>query len=217
MSLLRLHQEKLGAALYNLPMPAPATLEQLDPDRYYTYIDYMSWTFSERVELLLGKLRPVGPSPDRQHQTISSNFCGNMFPYFQKSGHYLFFAPFDVRLPVSLKIGKVDTVVQPDICVICDKAKLDEQGCYGTPDLIVEILSPGIAPYEMREKFTLYELAGVREYWLVLPAYKAIIPYILNDRGSFIGLQPKTHSEQLISHVFPELSLNLTTIFAYQE
>ena len=64
-------------------MPAPATLEQLDPDRYYTYSDYMSWTFPERVELLLGKLRPVGPSPDRQHQTISSSFCGNMFPYFQ--------------------------------------------------------------------------------------------------------------------------------------
>ncbi len=140
-------------------MPDPTTLEQLDPDRYYTYSDYMSWTFPERVELLMGKLRPIGPNPNRQHQTISSNFCGNMFPYFQKSGHYLFFAPFDVRLPVSSKIGEVDTVVQPDICIICDKAKLDEQGCHGTPDLVVEILSPGnVVPYEVREKFTLYEL-----------------------------------------------------------
>ena len=199
-------------------MPTPATLEQLDPDKYYTYTDYMSWTFPERAELLMGKLRPIGPNPNRQHQTISGNFCGTMFPYFQKSGHYLFFAPFDVRLPVSLKIGKVDTVVQPDICVIRDKAKLDEQGCYGTPDLVVEILSPSnVVPYEMREKFTLYEAAGVREYWLVLLAYKAIIPYVFNDKGILIGLQPRTSQDKLTSTIFPDLSLDLATIFAYQE
>ena len=195
----------------------PQTVEQLDPNGYYTYSDYLEWTFPERVELFKGKPFQMSPAPNRRHQTISQRMSAHMFFYFSQSGCDIFSAPFDVRLPVSLKLDKVDTVVQPDICVVCDKSKLDKQGCNGAPDLVVEILSPGNEPHEMREKFTLYESSGVREYWLVLPESETVIPYILDEGNTYIGLQPKTHSEQLISHVFPELSLNLTTIFAYQE
>jgi Uma2 family endonuclease len=195
----------------------PQTVDQLDPNGYYTYTDYLCWTFPERVELFKGKPFKMSPAPNRRHQTISGRLYAHMFFYFSQNGCDIFSAPFDVRLPVSLKPGRVDTVVQPDICVVCDQGKLDKQGCNGAPDLVVEILSPGNELHEMREKFTLYETSGVREYWLVFPDSETVIPYVLNDGNTYIGLQPKTHSEQLVSHMFPEFRLNLATVFTYEE
>ena len=192
-------------------------ISQLDPNGYYTYEDYLTWTFAQRVELYQGKLYHLSPNPNRRHQTISGRMHGYMFYNFNQSSCDIFSAPFDVRLPVSLKSGSVDTVVQPDLCVICDKNKLDKQGCNGAPDLVVEILSPGNSRREMREKYSLYEAAGVREYWLIQPESETVLPYILNDEGTFIGLQPVTAQDKLTSHAFPELTLDLAEIFAYDE
>ena len=106
------------------------------------------------------------------------------------------------------------TVVQPDLCVICDPTKIDEQGCNGAPDLIVEILSPGNTKREMREKYQVYEESGVREYWLVHPLDREVRVYVLNQDGKFTGLAPVIEDDLLHSTVFPELEIDLTLVFA---
>ncbi|MEM6395275.1 MAG: Uma2 family endonuclease [Bacteroidota bacterium] len=191
---------------------ALTSIDQVNPNGYYTYQDYLGWDFPERVELYKGKPFELSPAPSRRHQEISVRLLGRMFNHFQNSPCHLFSAPFDVRLPVPSKNGKPDTVVQPDLCVICDESKLDQQGCNGAPDLVIEILSPGNPKREVREKFSLYEEAGVREYWVVQPSEGLVIAFILNEEGRFIGQQPRTALDALTSHVFPDLSVDVGEI-----
>ena len=122
---------------------------------------------------------------------------------------------FDVRL-LNKKLSSPDkdifTVVQPDLCVICDEEKLDERGCNGVPDLVIEILSPGNSKKEMGIKFELYEEAGVKEYWIVEPAEKAVFVYYLSDE-KLIGQRPLTTDDTIKSPLFPELNFAVETIF----
>lgn len=145
-------------------------LQQLDLSGYYTYTDYLTWRFKERVELIKGMIFKMSPAPNMNHQRISAELFGALFIHLKGHKSKIFHAPFDVRLPVSLKKGKVDTVVQPGICVVCDEKKLEKQGCNGAPDLVVEILSPGNTKTEMGDKYLVYEESGVKEYWLIDPA-----------------------------------------------
>ena len=108
-----------------------------------------------------------------------------MYNFFKKNSCQFFDAPFDVRL-LDKKKSKEDqevyTVVQPDLCVICDAKKIDDRGCIGAPDLIVEIVSPGNSKREMKTKYELYEENGVREYWIANPLEKNIMLYILKAK-----------------------------------
>lgn len=108
---------------------------------------------------------------------------------------------------------EVKTVVQPDLCVICDPSKLDERGCNGAPDLIIEILSPGNSRTEMRDKFDLYQEAGVLEYWIVSPIEKAVQVFQLNEQGRFIGLPPVVEGDILTTPVVPNLEVDVTEVF----
>jgi Uma2 family endonuclease len=199
-------------------MPTTATttinsLAQLDPEAFYTYADYLTWTFQERVELIRGRLFPMSPAPSTLHQQIAGALYFQLYRHFFKQPCQVFFAPFDVRLPIGLKKNQTTTVVQPDICIVCDPAKLDEKGCQGAPDLIVEVLSPGNSKKEMREKFQVYEEAGVREYWLVHPVDHEVRVYVLHENGKFIGMAPVVEDEVLRSIVFPELEVELKEVF----
>lgn len=155
------------------------SLDQLDFSKAYTFQDYLSWKFKERVELFRGYIAKMSPAPTSKHQEI----CGDLYLYLrnflQKKDYKVFFAPFDVYLP-SIK-GDGQTVVQPDLCVICDSSKIKKQGCVGPPDLVIEILSLGNSRKEMSSKFQIYEQAGVREYWVVFPYEQIIQQFILND------------------------------------
>lgn len=195
-------------------VPEITDLSQLDPEGSYTYADYMRWKFQERVELIKGRLFRMSPAPNTEHQTISQHINFRLLQYFHQKTCKVFAAPFDVRLPVSRKKGQDTTVVQPDLCVVCDAGKLDERGCVGAPDLIVEILSPGNSTKEMREKFRVYEEAGVREYWLVNPGDKTVLVYVLDEAGIFIGLAPVTLEDPLRASIFPELVIDLREVFA---
>ena len=104
------------------------------------------------------------------------------------------------------------TVVQPDLCVICNDEKLDERGAIGAPELIIEILSPGNSKKEMKYKFDLYEEAGVLEYWLVNPVEKTIFIYILKAE-QFIGMHPLIEEDNIKSPLFPQLDFTLEEIF----
>ncbi|MFN4145157.1 MAG: Uma2 family endonuclease [Runella sp.] len=190
-------------------------ISQLDPNGTYSYADYLLWKIEERLELLRGKIFKMSPAPNVRHQRISGNLYFQLRQKFYHKPCQLFAAPFDVRLYDRRKLVKANkeifTVVQPDIYVICDTTKLDEHGCNGAPDLVIEILSPGNTKKEMNQKFELYEEAGVLEYWLVEPNDEVILIYVLNDSGQYIGLRPATEIAK--SAVFQELAIDLAEIF----
>ncbi len=184
--------------------------EDLDLSRQYTYADYLTWKFTERVELLRGWVVKMSPAPNTHHQRISGELFFVIKTHIGKNKCDVFSAPFDVRLP---RTTGGETVVQPDISVISDRDKLTKQGCTGAPDWVIEILSPGHTPREMREKYQLYEESGVREYWVIEPANGLVLRYELRD-GIFIGLAPRTsEDESITSVVFPDLNISGAGIF----
>jgi Uma2 family endonuclease len=198
------------------PAPIITSLDQLDPAGVYSYADYLLWQFQERIELFRGKLFPMA-APSMYHQRHSRRLSTPIDVYLTGKPCELFAAPFDVRLPDSKRKPRFDgdiyTVVQPDLCVVCDADKLDKRGCLGAPDLMVEILSPGNTTKEMDNKFRLYEEAGVREYWIVEPADKFVLVYVLRG-GEFVGLRPCTESVPLTSNILPGLTIDLAAVFA---
>ena len=188
-------------------------INQLDFSKQHSYADYLVWKFEERVELIKGWIFKMA-APNRAHQTMAGRLYLRMGNHFETHSCNLFFAPFDVRLTrKDAANNTVTTIVQPDLCVICDNEKLDKQGCVGAPDLVVEILSPGNSKKEMKQKFEIYEESGVREYWIIEPTEKFVFIYVLNENGKFYGLKPLTEDELLVSTIFPELQFELLPIF----
>ncbi|MEM8525582.1 MAG: Uma2 family endonuclease [Bacteroidota bacterium] len=193
------------------------SLDQLDVNARYTYADYVLWKFKERVELLKGRLLPMA-APNVKHQRISGNLYLKLGSYLIHKNCDVFHAPFDVRLPLpesKVTEDKVDTVVQPDLCVVCDEQKLDEQGCIGAPDLVVEILSPGNSRREMKDKMELYEEAGVLEYWVVDPERRVVFVYYLDQNtDKFVAQLPHlTDEDELISSSIEGLTIPLEEVF----
>ncbi len=161
-------------------------LADLDMNATYTYADYFKWKFEERVELIKGRIFKMSPAPGRVHQEISTNLQGALFIYLQGHNCKLYSAPFDVRIPRKSKDDKdILTVLQPDICVVCDLSKLDDKGCLGAPDLVIEILSPSNNKKELKNKYEVYEEAGVKEYWVVYPTEPGIMIHTLID-GKYV-------------------------------
>ncbi len=189
--------------------------KDLDLNGTYTYADYLTWKFQEKLELIKGKIFKMSPAPNTFHQRVSFNITLLLGNYFKSHSCNLFVAPFDVRL-LDVKKSKADkdvyNVVQPDLCVICDNKKIDERGCIGAPDLIIEILSPGNSNKEMRYKFDLYEEAGVKEYWIVNPADKTMLQFVIKNK-KYIGLHPLIYEDTVTSTIFPELKFILGEVF----
>lgn len=188
------------------------SLSQLDLDKTYSYADYFSWKFQERVELLKGKIMKMSPAPSRQHQEIAQFINSELYSFLKTNPCRVFFAPFDVRLERVKDDKKVENVVQPDLCVVCDLTKLDDRGCSGAPELIVEILSPGNTKKEMKYKFQLYEAAGVEEYWIVDPSEKVVFQYVL-ENAQFVNHRPLIEEDTLHSKVLDGFSLRLDGVF----
>ncbi len=188
------------------------SINELDLNKIYTYADYLLWKFEERVELLKGRIFKMSPAPNTKHQKISGNLFFDFRTCFNNKQCEIFSAPFDVRLATkNQKDEEILTVVQPDLCIICDSKKLDEKGCLGSPDLIVEILSPGNSKKEMKNKFELYQEAGVKEYWVVNPLDENIFVFVLKD-GKYISKQPIV-DDYVNSELFPQLKIHTDKIF----
>ncbi len=157
----------------------------------YTYGDYVEWPDDERWEIIEGVPYDMSPAPSLSHQAIVTKLVRHIDTYLDGKPCRVFAAPFDVRLPAGEEADdEIETVVQPDLSVICDGSKLDEAGCRGAPDWVVEILSPSTMEKDIREKFDLYQKHGVREYWIVAPLDKTVIVHVLQDDGRF---SPGTH------------------------
>ena len=165
--------------------------EDLDLSRQYTFADYLTWRFGDRVELVRGWVARMSPAPSPYHQRVSTELQGTLYNFLKGGPCLLFAAPFDVRLT---RTAGGESVVQPDLCVVCDADKIDDRGCDGAPDFVIEILSPGNTKRELRDKYELYEEAGVREYWIVDPQRRSIERFV-REGERFIGLAPRTEDD----------------------
>lgn len=152
----------------------------------FTYGDYLSWDDSERWEIINGQAYNMAAAPLTVHQLISSELMRQLGNQLLDKPCNVIAAPFDVRLPMGdEKEEEIINVVQPDISLVCDPGKLDEKGCLGPPDLIIEILSNATSRKDRFEKFNLYESAGVKEYWLVSPDDKIVEIFRSGEDGRF--------------------------------
>ncbi|MCI5120715.1 MAG: Uma2 family endonuclease [Candidatus Electrothrix sp. AUS4] len=181
----------------------------------YSYADYFSWDDQKRWELINGEVWDMSPAPSRLHQDVLARLFYALFDYFKEKECEVYIAPFDVRLPDKQEADdpEIFTVVQPDISVICDRKKLDDRGCVGPPDLIIEILSPSTAAKDLKVKRLLYEQHGVQEYWLLHPIDKVAMLYTLTTEKQYDKAQILDREDTLTSVQFDQLSIALHSIF----
>ncbi len=192
------------------------TLPQTTTKIRYSYAEYLSWDDQERWELINGEVWDMSPAPSRLHQEISIRLSSLLYQHFKKKDCAVYAAPFDVRLPEqdNAEDHAISTVVQPDISVICDKKKLDERGCLGAPDLIIEILSPATAAKDLKVKRDLYEQHGVQEYWLFHPTDQTVMVYRAGQNNEYSKAEVFTEDDRLSSRLFTGLEIELEEIFA---
>ena len=185
-----------------------------EEERKWTYADYKEWELDpgERYELIDGVAYAMA-APNTVHQQVSMVLSAKLFNYFEGKPCQPFAAPFDVRLFYE-EDESDDTVVQPDLVVVCDPEKLGEEGCRGAPNLVIEILSPSNTAIEMYRKLDLYQSAGVKEYWVIDPEQKLIEVYRLNGGNRYESYILRM-GDTVQSTLFPGLAIPLETIFSY--
>lgn len=155
-------------------------------EKRYTFADVLTWEEKDRIEIIKGEAVMMAP-PTRIHQEISFEIGRQLGNYLEGKRCKVYLAPFGVRLFENEEDAPedVDTLVEPDISVVCDKDKLDKYGCKGAPDMIVEVLSPSTLRHDRFVKLGLYQRAGVRELWLVDPGTQSVQVFLLDSTGAF--------------------------------
>ena len=181
----------------------------------HTYGDYVTWSDDARYELIDGVAYLMSPAPSRVHQEVVGELYGQIRNALQASPCRAYVAPFDVRLPRKDEADHaVDTVVQPDILVVCDQRKLDERGMRGAPDWVIEVLSPATAGHDQTVKLTAYERAGVREVWFVHPTDQVVTVYE-HVGGRFARPTISEMRGTSSSRALPEVSIDWARVLAY--
>jgi len=178
-----------------------------DDEERYTYADYLTWDDDQRWELVDG-VPFLMSAPSSRHQAVSSNLHGQLYILLKGKPCNVFSAPLDVRLNADTYDN---TVVQPDILVICDREKLDKAGCKGAPDFVIEILSPSTSSRDMYLKFDLYWKAGVKEYWVVEPDVNKVSAHILSKDDYITRIYHETDSAPI--QVLDGCAINLAEVF----
>lgn len=185
------------------------SVNDLDTSLTYSYEDYETWVYDGRVALINGKVFQLTP-PSRHYQQLSDRISSLLFNYLKDYLCKVCTAPFDVRIS---KPGSSDkdicTVLQPDICVICDPAKMDKWGCVGAPDIVVEIQLPEDNRTELL--YHVYEEFGVKEYWVINPSEKTFRKHILDQSGKYQSSRLFTLNEKI--EVLPDFILDIGEIF----
>jgi Uma2 family endonuclease len=181
----------------------------------FTYADYLTWPDDERWEIIEGVAYAMRPAPGIAHQRISRALTRIISTHLLGKRCELFAAPFDVRLAdlASVSDNYVDTVVQPDILVVCDKSKLDERGCNGAPDLIVEISSPSTSKNDLIKKFDLYQHHGVREYWIIHPAEQTLLVFKIEENGMYGRPDRYAGDDKVPVPLLGDLVIDLADVF----
>lgn len=181
---------------------------------HFHYADYKNWPVDERWELIDGVAWNMSPAPAARHQDMLANLITEFRNYLKGKRCKAHIAPFDVFFPAFAGQDEddVDTIVQPDLIVVCDPKKLENNGCKGAPDICVEILSPYTSKKDLNEKFNLYERSGVKEYWILHPALGYAHIYKLEDNGKYGDPLIVENEGLLKSSVLEGLELDLKHI-----
>lgn len=187
-----------------------------DGGHRYTYGDYVQWTGDERWELVDGVPFDMTPAPSRLHQQVVVELLFQIRSQLRGHGCEVYVAPFDVRLPKGEEAdAQIETVVQPDLVVVCDAAKLDDAGCRGAPDWIIEVLSPRTSARDRELKRELYERHGVREYWHVDPESRRLVRHVLDSGSGRFGQGAAEPAEGTTSpSILAELVVDWSPVFA---
>ncbi|MFU0783111.1 MAG: Uma2 domain-containing protein [Thermoanaerobacterium thermosaccharolyticum] len=187
-------------------------MELPDKKEIYTYEDYLNWPDNQRIELINGQIYLMAP-PSRIHQEISGAIYLQFANYLKDKKCNVYYAPFGVKFTEKNE-NDIKTVVEPDIVVVCDKSKLDNEGCKGAPDLIVEITSPSTARRDRVEKFNLYEKNGVKEYWIIEPDLKIVNVFILQENNRYGRPEIYTEEDKIKVSIFDNLVIDLKDVFS---
>ena len=187
-------------------MPLPKS------EQNYSYVDYLTWDEDERWEILDG-IAYMQAAPSRIHQEISGELYRQFANYFQGKSCRVYHAPFCVRLDIEKNDNDIKNVVEPDIAIVCDSSKLDKRGCKGSPDMIIEILSPSSGRKDRFVKFNKYEKAGVEEYWVVEPDEKLVSIFVLQSNGEYGRPKMYTENDKIKVSIFPDLEIDFKLVF----
>jgi len=184
-------------------------------NRIYTFADYMTWPDDELWEIIDGVPYNMAP-PGTRHQRISGLIFTEFHVYLRGKTCEVFHPPFGVRFPKEDEPDEyIKDALLPDITVVCDKNKLDEKGCRGAPDLVVEILSPSTGKKDMKDKRQLYQRSAVKEYWVVDPVHNTIQVYKVNETGRYGFPEVYGKDDKIKVGIFnDELEIDLTVVFA---
>ncbi|WP_407307256.1 Uma2 family endonuclease [Desulfosporosinus sp. SB140] len=189
-------------------MPIPESKEK------YTYADYLTWPEEERWEIIDG-VPYMQAAPSTVHQEILMEISRQIANHLKDKSCKVYPAPFCVRLTKGDEISNEDIkkVVEPDITIVCDKSKVDEKGCNGAPDMIVEIISPSSIKTDRIIKFNMYEKVGVKEYWIVEPEVKIVSVFVLQENGRYGRQEVYSEEDQITLNIIPDLTINLKLVF----
>ena len=185
----------------------------LPREKRYTLADALTWDESEQIELIYGDPFMMAP-PVRRHQEALMELSAQLHAYLKGKKCKVYPAPFAVR-PFERDGDRpedVDTVVEPDISVVCGMDKLDDIGCKGAPDLVMEILSPSTQRHDRVTKFNLYQQAGVREYWIVDPASQSVQVFVL-DGKHYVAKDFGTARDTVKVNVLEGCAIDLSQVF----
>ena len=181
----------------------------------YTFADVLTWDEHERAEIINGEAVMMAP-PTTAHQLISGALFAQLHNFLEGKQCRVIPAPFAVRL--FEKDGDspddVDTMVEPDISVVCDRGKLDGKGCKGAPDMVIEILSPSTHRHDRITKYNLYQRAGVREYWIVEPETQTVQVFLRNENGLLLPHESYSREDVAKVNALNGCFIELRRVFA---
>lgn len=194
-------------------VPSP----RLKEHERFTYADYLAWPDEERWELIEGVPYMMSPAPTRKHQELAGNLHSLLHQYLKGKKCKVYVAPFDVRLPETQGSSdeQTETVVQPDIVVVCDPDKLDDRGCKGAPDLVIEITSPRSAEHDLKDKFYLYQRVGVLEYWIVNQSDNTLMVFKRDAIGEYGRPEMYGSRDKVAVPLLGDLEIDLAEVFLY--
>jgi Uma2 family endonuclease len=187
----------------------------LNLKKRYTYADYLTWADDKVRELIGGFIKVMSPSAKPIHQEVNASLIYEFKKFIRKNkGKCKVYPDIDVRLPQNgeKEDREIYNVVRPDISVICDLSKIDDNGCLGAPDMIVEVQSFSTAKYDLGEKFDLYEASGVREYWVAYPREAGVEVFLLQPDGKY-DKGTRYEAGSVPVHIFDGYRIDLADIF----
>jgi Uma2 family endonuclease len=183
--------------------------------KVYTYAAYKNYPEGERIEIINGNIYNMAPAPSRIHQEIISKLLIEIGSYIKSNNGpcKVYPSPFDVILSDNEIIDNCKNVVQPDISVICDKNKLTDKGCTGSPDMIIEVVSPFNPSSDYVRKLNLYEEFKVREYWIVNPMKETILVYTLDaNTNQYAAPESYTFENTIKVGIYDNLQINFQNL-----